>query len=113
AGDEIALRTNERHDLRTHADARRRDRRRVLDLPADAEQVRVVPGQSEHEPRAVRRAGHEEVAVGDPAGKRREPKLPAGKLGQATERARELVTKRAPQLLLSGLRHHGRAAAYV
>ena len=44
-GDEVALGADEGDDLRPDADAGRGDRRRVLDLAADAEQVRVVAGQ--------------------------------------------------------------------
>ena len=45
SGDEIALRPDERGDLGADADTGRRDGRGVLDLPADAEQMRVVAGQ--------------------------------------------------------------------
>ena len=47
AGDEVALGPDERDDLRPDADPGRGDRRGVLDLAADPEQVRVVAGQAD------------------------------------------------------------------
>ena len=69
--DEIALRPDERGHLRTDADPGRRDRRGMLHLPADAEQVGVVAGQPDDP--ALVRAGRvdPEVPVGDPARQRR------------------------------------------
>ena len=67
AGDEVALRPDEGGHLRPDPDPRRRHRRGVLHLAADAEQVGVVAGQPDDV--AVRAAGDvdQEVAVGDPA----------------------------------------------
>ena len=45
--DEVALGPDERGDLRPDTDPGGRHRRGVLDLPADAEQVRVVAGQAD------------------------------------------------------------------
>ena len=45
--DEVALRSDERRDLRPDADAGGRDRRRVLDLAADAQEMRVVAGEAD------------------------------------------------------------------
>ena len=65
--DEVALGPDERGHLRPDADAGRRDRRRVLDLAADAEQVRVVAGQPD-DPALVGAGGVDpEVPVRDPA----------------------------------------------
>ena len=70
-GDEVALRPDERGDLGPDADAGGRDRRGVLDLAADPEQVGVVAGEPDDVAvRPLPADDDEEVAVGDPAGER-------------------------------------------
>ena len=66
-GDEVALGPDEGGDLRPHADAGRRDRRGVLHLPGDPQEVRVVAGQADDP--ALVGAGRvdAEVPVRDPA----------------------------------------------
>src|SRR5258705_6895 len=78
--------------------------RRGLDLAADAEQVGVVAGEPDHP--AIRRAGgvHEEVAVRDSAGQRPQGQFAAGDLGDALQRADELVAELATQHLAHGRR---------
>ena len=63
--DEIALRADERGHLGSDPDTGGGHRRRMLDLAADAEQVRVVAGEPDHVPIHDAVHGHEEVAVRD------------------------------------------------
>ena len=92
-GHEIALRPDERGHLRADADPGRGDRRRVLDLAADAEQVRVVAGQPDDP--ALVRAGRvdPEVAVRDPAGQRGQGQLATGQLGHLLHGPDEVVVQ--------------------
>ena len=91
--DEVALGPDERGHLRPDADAGRGDRRRVLDLPADAEQVRVVAGQPD-DPALVGPGGVDpEVPVRDPARQGREGQLTAPDLRDLLERADEVVVE--------------------
>jgi hypothetical protein len=65
--DEVALRPDERGDLRPDPDTGRRDRRSVLDLAADPEQVGVVAGEPQDVAVRHARRGDQVVAVRDPA----------------------------------------------
>ena len=101
--DEVALRADEGDDLRAHPDAGRRDRRRVLDLAADPQQVRVVAGQAEDVPVARTRRGDQEVPVRDPARERHEARARgrpgrgrAASPGSARRAARPAVPRPSP-----------------
>ena len=95
--DEVALGADERGHLGTHAHARRRDRRGVLDLPADAEQVGVV-AREPHDPSVGRGArGDEEVPVRDPAREGGQREVPPGQLGEPAERRGERVVQLAAE----------------
>ncbi len=107
-GDEVALRTDERRDLGPDPDAGRGDRCRVLDLAADAEQVRVVARQPD-DPAFGRPGGvHPEVPVGDPAGQGGQRQVPAGQLRDLLHRADEVVVQLPVEDLVVG--HLARAA---
>ena len=88
---EVAAVPDERRHLRSHAHTGRGHGRRVLDLPADAQQVRVVAGQPDDVAFALAGELDEEVAVRDPAGERGEGHLPAGDLGHDLERRDEVL----------------------
>ena len=66
-GHEVALRPDEGRHLGPDADAGRGDRRGVLDLAADAEEMGVVAGQADDIAVVAVRRRDEEVAVRDPA----------------------------------------------
>ena len=96
-GDEVALRPDERGDLRPDADPGRRDGRGVLHLPGDPEEVGVVAGQPD-DPALVRAVRVDpEVPVGDPAGQRRQGQASAGDLRDPLQGLDELVVQRATQ----------------
>jgi hypothetical protein len=98
AGHEIALGPDEGCDLRTDADAGGRDGRRVLDLAADAEQVRIVAREPDDV--TLRDIGdcHEEVAVRDPTAQRGERQRVACELRDALHRADKVVTQLTAEL---------------
>ena len=89
--DEIALGPEERDDLGTHTQPGRDHGRRVLHLPADPEEMRVVAGEADDV--ALRGAGKVDavVAVGDAAGERGQREPVVGQLGDAPEHADQVV----------------------
>ena len=98
-GHEVALRPDERRDLWSHADPGRGDRRRMLDLATDPEQVGVVAGEPDDP--AFIRAGRldQEVPVRDPAGQGPKRQVAAGKIRHALHHADELVAQLAAEHL--------------
>jgi hypothetical protein len=77
--------------LGAHAQPSRGDRRRVLNLAADAQQVGVVAGHADDEPLGQAIGTHEVVAVGDAPGEGSEHELPAGDVRHPLHRRDELV----------------------
>ena len=82
------------------------DRRRVLDLPADAEQVGVVAGEPEHPALVAAAGGHDEVAVGDAAAQRPQRQVEPGQLRHALQCRDQVVTKLAAQDLADRIGRH-------
>jgi len=107
-GHEVTLRPDERADLGADPDARRAHGRGMLDLSADAEQVRVIASEANHP--AIRGPGgvDEEIAIRDPTGQRPQGQFAAGNLGDALQRADELVPELATEHIA-----HGRVAGGV
>jgi hypothetical protein len=75
ARDEVALRLDERHDLRREPELRRHARRGVLGRAVDPEQLRVLAADPQHERLVADR--DLEVAVRDPAAERLDPRRSA------------------------------------
>src|SRR3954453_16504064 len=95
--DEIALGSDEGGHLRPDADAGSGNGRRMLHLPRDAQQVRVVAGQAD-DPALVRSGRvHPEVAVGDPARQMGQGEVTSGDLRDLLHRPDELLVQRATQ----------------
>ena len=69
----------------------------MLDLPADAEQVRVVAGEADDPAIGRARRRDEEVAVGDPARERGQRQVAPGQLGEPAERLDERVVQLAAE----------------
>ena len=98
AGHEVALRPDERRDLRPDADAGRRDGRGVLDLAADPEQVRVVAGEAD-DPALGRSpaASTRKLRFVIPPDSARRRQVAAGELRDALHRRDELVAQLAAE----------------
>ena len=84
------------------ADARRRDRRGMLDLAGDPEQVRVVAGQADDPALVGPGRVDPEVPVRDPARERGQGQLAPGDLRDPLHGPDEVVVQRATQDRLVG-----------
>ena len=107
ARDEVALRPDEGRHLGADPDAGGRDRRRVFDLTADAEQVRVVAGQPDDPSLGGAARRDQEVPVRDPAGQRDQRQVAPGELREPTERVDELIAELAPEGTFAHLPGYG------
>ena len=109
--DEVALGPDECGHLGAHAHAGRGDRRGVLDLAADAKQVRVVAGQADDVALAVTRDRDQEVPVRDAPGQGCQHEGTARELGDSAHRPDQVVAQLPAQFLVRvlGLLRHATA----
>ena len=98
AGDEVALRPDERRHLRPDADTSSRDGRRVLDFSADAEQMGVIAGETDNVAVGLTADRDQEIAVGDATRQRvRERELAPGQFRHALESAATSSSRSSPR----------------